>query len=545
MGDAALSLAATLTAPTPTSALAAGPIAELEATAADGGVDPFAQMLAAVTKAVDVIALPAPAVVAAPTGPVTDVAPELTLPSDDGESAPQGDAGASTDQDGDPLSNAIAAGLTAILALAQIPPPPPAPTTPATNDAAVAATPAKVTLAANHPRPLPLVLSTTRHLFEAAQAQLAAASPSSDQPAADPLPGQLAAVTALPIVDDTAPAAQIEPDTGEALASPPVQGSPAPAASTPIPAEIRAHVAAAVAALRQTVTPIQPVIVAASTQPVIQAAAAVEQTDAVEPARSPEVEPAASNDATTTLPARNPQDRLPHTAPTTRPAEPAAPEPVRAQKVAARHGAENGMPVIGLNPDRAAPTQVAGDGMGVTSSATSGPDGIVQQQLSIARDGQWLDSLARDIAQSAGSGRDLHFKLNPQHLGALTVAIAQSADGAAIRMTAETDTARSILIDAQPRLVAEARAQGLRISEAHVDLNQSNSGSGSNPGTNANTNANTNGGSGSAPRQGDTAGQQASQNRQSSPGHQPFLRNRPATDDRGAESVDDSGALFA
>ena len=540
MGDAALSLGAPLTAPTPTSALVAGPLAELEATAADGGVDPFAQMLAAVTKAVDVIALPAQVAVTLPTGPVTDVAPELTLPSDDGESPPEGDTGASTDQDGDPLSDAIAAGLTAILALAQTPPPP-APAAPATNDTVVAATPAKVTLAANHPRPLPLVLSTTRHLFEAAQAQLTAASPLPGQPAADPLPGQLAAVTRLPIVDDTAPAAQIDPDTGEALPSPPVQGSQAPTTPTPIPAEIRAHVAAAVAALRQTVAPVQPVMVAASAQPVIQAAAAVEQTDAVEPARSPEVEPAASRDATTTLSGRNPQDRLPHTVPTARTAEHAAAEPARTQKVAARHGAEPGVPVVGLSPDHAASAQTAGDATAVASSATSGTDGIVQQQLSIARDGQWLDSLARDIAQSAGSGRDLHFTLHPQHLGALTVAIAQSADGAAIRMTADTDTARSILVDAQPRLVAEARAQGLRISEAHVDLNQSNSGSGSNSGTNGGTN----GGYGSAPRQGDTAGGQASQNRQSSPGHQPFLRNQSATADLGAESDDDSGVLYA
>jgi len=109
-------------------------------------------------------------------------------------------------------------------------------------------------------------------------------------------------------------------------------------------------------------------------------------------------------------------------------------------------------------------------------------DSLVQSQLSIAKDGKWLDSLARDIAAST-NGSDLHFKLDPANLGSLTVSLVAQADGTAIRITADTDHARNILTEAQPRLIAEARAQGLRVSETHVELNNnsSNSSGGSSP----------------------------------------------------------------
>ena len=90
--------------------------------------------------------------------------------------------------------------------------------------------------------------------------------------------------------------------------------------------------------------------------------------------------------------------------------------------------------------------------------------------LDLAKDGEWLDRLARDIARTANHDAQLKFQLNPEHLGSLRIELTNAADGTAIRMTADTDAARNILVDAQPRLLAEARAQGLRISESHVDL---------------------------------------------------------------------------
>jgi len=96
-----------------------------------------------------------------------------------------------------------------------------------------------------------------------------------------------------------------------------------------------------------------------------------------------------------------------------------------------------------------------------------------QRTLDLANDAEWLDRLARDIAETAGNEGTIRFRLHPQTLGHLRVELSQGEHGTAIRLTADTEQARAILADAQPRLVAEARAQGVRISESHVDLSGS------------------------------------------------------------------------
>lgn len=96
-----------------------------------------------------------------------------------------------------------------------------------------------------------------------------------------------------------------------------------------------------------------------------------------------------------------------------------------------------------------------------------------QRTLDLANDAEWLDRLARDIAQASGNEGTIRFRLHPQTLGHLRVELSQGEHGTAIRLTADTEQARAILADAQPRLVAEARAQGLRIAESHVDLSGS------------------------------------------------------------------------
>ena len=94
----------------------------------------------------------------------------------------------------------------------------------------------------------------------------------------------------------------------------------------------------------------------------------------------------------------------------------------------------------------------------------------VEQQLDLSRDEQWLDQLAKDIAQTGGKDGQLRFRLNPETLGTLRVEVSQGQAGASIRLSADTEAARTIIADAQPRLVAEAKAQGVRIAETHVDL---------------------------------------------------------------------------
>lgn len=108
-------------------------------------------------------------------------------------------------------------------------------------------------------------------------------------------------------------------------------------------------------------------------------------------------------------------------------------------------------------------------------AATDGPnmpstDDTMRHHLDLARDTQWLDTLARDIARAAQSDTQLRFQLNPEHLGSLKVEVLNGVNGTSVKLTADTEAARAILADAQPRLVAEARAQGLRISEAQVNL---------------------------------------------------------------------------
>ncbi len=97
----------------------------------------------------------------------------------------------------------------------------------------------------------------------------------------------------------------------------------------------------------------------------------------------------------------------------------------------------------------------------------------VERKLDLARDSRWLDRLARDIAQAGSSDTPLRFRLHPQTLGHLQVELQQGDRGTAVRLTVETEAARQILADAQPRLAAEARAQGVRIAETHVEMSSS------------------------------------------------------------------------
>lgn len=97
-------------------------------------------------------------------------------------------------------------------------------------------------------------------------------------------------------------------------------------------------------------------------------------------------------------------------------------------------------------------------------------DQMINHHLDLAKDTQWLDTLARDIARAANNESHMRFQLSPEHLGTLKVELLNGSNGTSVKLTTETEAARQILADAQPKLVAEARAQGLRISEAQVNL---------------------------------------------------------------------------
>ena len=164
-----------------------------------------------------------------------------------------------------------------------------------------------------------------------------------------------------------------------------------------------------------------------------------------------------------------------------------------------------------------------------SAPAASHTEMAVDRHLDLARDTQWLDRLARDISQAAHREGHLRFQLNPENLGALTVEIANGAAGTAIKLTAETDHARSIIADAQPQLIAEVRAQGLRVSETHVELNQQQQ---------------QQAGGGSASAHG---GQHAHQQQHRPSGdHQPFERTQARSRDEAGDSApQDDGELYA
>lgn len=129
-----------------------------------------------------------------------------------------------------------------------------------------------------------------------------------------------------------------------------------------------------------------------------------------------------------------------------------------------------------INPVAAAfelvrPADVAQIGTPSAPQPLDAAELVIEHQLDMAHEGEWLDQLARDITRSASSDSSpLRFRLNPENLGSLRVEISQDRNGAAVRLTTDTEAARTIIADAQPRLIAEARAQGIRISETHVDL---------------------------------------------------------------------------
>lgn len=123
------------------------------------------------------------------------------------------------------------------------------------------------------------------------------------------------------------------------------------------------------------------------------------------------------------------------------------------------------------------PTVPATDAGTAVAAGPSHAEQSMVRHLDLARDSQWLDRLAQEISQAASTNNHLKFQLNPEHLGSLQIEIVNSSAGTSVRMTADNDAARAIIADAQPRLMAEVRAQGLRIAESHVDLgNQTGSG---------------------------------------------------------------------
>lgn len=554
MPDVALS---TVTS-SPLAALLSG--AATDSKTSKGG-DPFAALLAHAggkgasttkTGASDAVAAllagtAAPAPVLPTTTPTTPIAPEAAaeaLPADaDAEiAAPKGksedadedkDGDDDTDDGTDKLADAIASGATAVLALAPaIVAPIQAPTTP---DVPVQA---KIDGAAT-PRSLKLMATPmagnagTRGADNGAQTRFDADADARAQQQA-------------PRPDAIADAAQtnttLSPDAAKAVTAALQQRStlqPAQTLSRDVQPATDAKPAATDGASAQVASVATAILPQADAKPVPVASADPTTAQAAAVARKPQTAPSSQiQPRSATQPAQAQAQAASTPAPSQthrRSDESTAPR----RSGEARRRSDSGA----IDPALAGASQNGASRVEATISrpvtAVDGKgDTMVEQTLTIAKDGAWLDSLAKDIA-NAGSGNDLHFKLAPENLGALSVSISQKDEGASIRLTADNQQTRDILVDAQPKLIAEARAQGLKVSDAQVDVKQDQNQS-------QNQSANQDSQRWAQQQTGQQAASQQGQNRQSSPDHKPFVSNLARKAEAESESSDgDSDGLYA
>ena len=102
------------------------------------------------------------------------------------------------------------------------------------------------------------------------------------------------------------------------------------------------------------------------------------------------------------------------------------------------------------------------------ASAVLPTDTVVDRQLDLVRNEQWLGELAHDIASTSGDDNRLSFRLMPHQLGRLDVDVTRSHNGLSLTIHTESDSAKAILAAAQPRLADEIRAQGLKLADTQM-----------------------------------------------------------------------------
>lgn len=83
--------------------------------------------------------------------------------------------------------------------------------------------------------------------------------------------------------------------------------------------------------------------------------------------------------------------------------------------------------------------------------------------------GQWIDTLAQDIARLASAGERGHFRIVAGQLGPVEIDIRPHGDGAAISLTVATEAAEMALRDEGEALRKEPALAALRISEVRVE----------------------------------------------------------------------------
>lgn len=93
---------------------------------------------------------------------------------------------------------------------------------------------------------------------------------------------------------------------------------------------------------------------------------------------------------------------------------------------------------------------------------------------------EWMGQMIEKIEAMRDSGpvRETRIALTPDALGKVDISVRQDGDRVHVHFAAETQAARQILTDAQPRLNELAEARGVRLGQTSVDSGGPNAQSG-------------------------------------------------------------------
>jgi flagellar hook-length control protein FliK len=155
--------------------------------------------------------------------------------------------------------------------------------------------------------------------------------------------------------------------------------------------------------------------------------------------------------------------------------------PAASQFAAALFAAAADRPSAARSPSADAPLAVAplaAGGGAVPSHAVAAPADVQQGALDMRRrewTGQMIDRI--EALRDASPLRETRVSLMPEALGKVDVSIRQEGDRIHVHFSTETQAARQLIADAQPRLVELAEARGVKLGNTSVDSGAAGQGS--------------------------------------------------------------------
>lgn len=103
----------------------------------------------------------------------------------------------------------------------------------------------------------------------------------------------------------------------------------------------------------------------------------------------------------------------------------------------------------------------------------------LQQDALDMRRQEWMGRMVEHIEalRDAGPARETRLSLSPEALGKVEVSIRQDGDRIHVHFATETQTARQLIADAQPRLAELAEARGVKLGQTSIDSGGAGQGS--------------------------------------------------------------------